>query len=63
MRPSQTHRGADPDYSIGLPPFQEGGHTMTTENWKKRIIAILDQLDEKDLRTIWFFVRRFGKEG
>ena len=36
---------------------------MTTENWKKRIIAVLDQLDEKDLRTIWFFVRRFGKEG
>ena len=36
---------------------------MTAEHWKKRIIAVLDQLDEKDLRAIWFFVRHFGKEG
>ena len=35
---------------------------MTTENWKRRITAILDQLDEKDLRAIWFFVRHYGKE-
>ena len=32
---------------------------MTKEHWKRRIIEILDRLDEKDLRTIWFFIRRF----
>lgn len=32
---------------------------MTKEQWKRRIIEILDRLDEKDLRTIWFFIRRF----
>lgn len=33
---------------------------MTKEQWKRRIIEILDKLDEKDLRAIWFFVKWYG---
>ena len=32
---------------------------MNKEQWKRKIIEILERLDEKDLRVIWFFVRRF----
>lgn len=33
---------------------------MNKEQWKERIIKILDKLDEKDLKAIWFLVRWYG---
>ena len=59
---------ASPD-EINIDPYIEYvlhmGVEVVAPRWNGETyeLAKLKGLDEKDLRTIWFIVRRFGKEG